>query len=230
MSAFSKIAMTAFLGVLAGPIFAMGAQVSELRLSYDAEAYRAWPVFFGLQINGAPDAAPQTVRCCIERGAAPGSGSVTSTSILYEGDPPKIAFDVIWAEVHSDRTYQASVDFSVEEIAGWTKGNVNAVLSFRPGGELVVYVDGPELAERRSDPDQKLDTGKDLGEFLTAPLLGRALERSDYFVVRQVCGTLDNDPPELFSSGRAAFSEPVLAEIDADKTRPLPSSTCENAQ
>ena len=216
----------ALLIVAAIPGFAMGSDPERLRLTYQAEAYRAWPVVFGLNFNGVQNVAPETTRCCIADNAAPGDGSGSGITVLYEGKRPDLELDVIWAEVHSNHTFRARLSVPLDEIEGWTGGDVPVVLSFRPGGELVLYVDGPELAATRPGADISITSGQDMADLLTAPGLGRRHTRADYVEIRRVCGTIDADPPKLFASGRDHFAPSVMAKIESDRALPLPDPNC----
>lgn len=149
--------------------------------------------------------------------------------ILYEGAIPEIALNVTWTEVHSDITYRADVTFSTDEIKGWGGGTVIVTFSFRPGGELVLYADGPDLAATRPGPDVDIRSGADMAAVLLAPGLGRAHRRGDYIELRRVCGTVDPDPPEAFRNGRAKFGPQTLAQIDANRSLPLPVPMCARA-
>lgn len=207
-------------------VHAMGSDPEKLRLTYQAEAYRAWPVMFSFTFNGLPNAAPESVRCCIADGGAPGSGSGAGITLLYKGARPDIELEVLWVEVHTDRAFRASLSFSTDEITGWSGGSVPVTLSFRPGGELVLYADGPALAATRTGSDVALRNGADLGAMLTAPGLGRAHVRSDYIALRRVCGTVDPDPPAPFTSGQSAFAPSVMKKVNADRALPLPDPAC----
>lgn len=219
----------ALLTALAGTAFAMGSDPEKLRLNYEAEAYRSWPVMFGFTVNGASNGAPQSVRCCTGKQGAPGNGSGAGITILYEGDRPGLSLDVLWFEVHSARAYRANLTFSPDEIEGWNGNSVYVTFSFLPNGGLELYADGPEVAATRTPKDVALRDGADLGAMLTAPSLGRAHTRADYVVLRQVCGTVEPDPPAPFTSAEAAFAAPVLEQIEQDKALPLPAPQCKGA-
>lgn len=224
------IGCIALLASIASPAVPMGADPKELNLSYDGEAYRAWPIIYGFRFNGVLNVAPESVRCCIEDNRAPGGGGGTTMGILYEGDIPEISLNVTWIEVHSDITYKADVTFSTDEIKGWAGGTVIVTFSFRPGGELVLYTDGPALAATRSSGDEDIRSGADMAAVLLAPGLGRAHRRGDFVKLRRVCGKVDPDPPEAFRNGRAQFGPQTLAQIDANRSLPLPEPNCERGQ
>ncbi|SMY08385.1 hypothetical protein [Flavimaricola marinus] len=185
---------------------------------------------YGLRINGAADPVPATALCCIGEGAGigdvMGGGSGTITTVVQTGDVPEVVLDVIWIEVHSDITYEARLGFSANDIAGWTGGTIFVTLSFRPGGSVILYGDGPELAATRPGKDVDLRDGDDMRAFLLSPGLERAHRRADYSVLRRVCGTVNPDPPNGFTSGRASLADATLARIDATRDLPLPAPDC----
>lgn len=220
----------ALCAVLAPPIHAMGSDPQELRLSYEGEAYRAWPVVFEFQFNGMPGSLSMRPRCCLGENRAPGATGGAGVSLFYKGDVPDIALEVTWVEVHSNLAFRARLDFSTDDIVGWTGGDVIVTFSFRPGGELVLYADGPTLAATRTGPDVDIRSGADLGAVLMAPGLGRPHTRDDYIELRRVCGTLLANPPEGFRAARARFAPADLTQIDADRALPLPAPNCEVQQ
>ncbi|MEL7105255.1 MAG: hypothetical protein AAGM21_05000 [Pseudomonadota bacterium] len=227
-AALGLAALIALPASLAQP---MGRAPETLNLSFGAEAYRAWPVVYAFSINGSANVAPKRVRCCLgdagSRGVGSGSGIMGFDAGFDTGGGSDIAVDVIWTEVHSNQTFRGNISFSTDDIDGWTGGTIYLQYSFRPGGELLVYTDGPALAATRPGADLDIRNGADMRAVLTAPGLGRPLQREDFTVLARLCGTPEPDPPEGLSDGRAAFPPGALQTVDAERNLPLPASKCD---
>ncbi|MEO1240080.1 MAG: hypothetical protein AAFW64_10650, partial [Pseudomonadota bacterium] len=110
-------ASAAFACVFALAAGAMERAPETLNLSYDAEAYRAWPVAFSLSANGSRSFPPQSVRCCITRSGAPGGSGTTSITITDLSGTGEIVLDVVWIEFHSEDTFEARItDVDLAEV------------------------------------------------------------------------------------------------------------------
>lgn len=223
-------AALAFVFAFALAAKAMDRAPDTLNLSYDAEAYRAWPVAFTVRANGSRPFPPQAVRCCLGQKGAPGGSGASVITVVDPDGSGRIVLDVVWMEFHSEDTFEARLSFSVSDVAGWTGGTVLVTLSFRPGGEVVLITDGPELAATRPSAGTRIETGEDMRALLTAPGLGRPHVREDYVELQALCGDRLLAPPDVFASRRALFSQAARAAIMGERTLPLPPTACDEPQ
>lgn len=131
-----------------------------------------WPVHATVRINGDVALARIRVGGLGAGGPVYDAISVTAVPPVQEG---RYAFDVIWNEYHTGRSWRLAFDLPSGQVPANTTGNPGLIFTFEPHGRFSLFsLSQGFLALDHSDPIASRQQVRDHPEILAPVLLHRA--------------------------------------------------------